>query len=64
LPGGKPPSPATLSDGREVTSELVRAEIADQKHKLKSTRIGEVAELFERMATHPDIPEFLTLEAL
>jgi hypothetical protein len=44
-----PPSPATLSDGSEVTSELVRAEIVEQKQKLRGTRIRELAELFVQL---------------
>jgi malate synthase len=54
---------AKLSDGRPVTAELVRAMIAEQKNKLKGSRMAEAAEIFERMMTSPDFEEFLTLVA-
>ncbi len=54
---------AKLSDGRPVTREMVRMVIAEQKGKLKGSRMSEAAEIFERMMTSPDFAEFLTLEA-
>jgi len=54
---------AKLSDGRPVTREMVRNVITDQKKKLKGSRISHAAEIFERMMTSPDFPEFLTLVA-
>ncbi|MBV9573965.1 MAG: malate synthase A [Acidobacteriales bacterium] len=54
---------AKLSDGRQVTPEMVRAVISEQKNKLKGARMAEAAELYERMITSPDFAEFLTLVA-
>jgi malate synthase len=54
---------AKLSDGRPVTGEMVRDVIAEQKNKLKGSRVSEAAEIFERMMTSPDFAEFLTLVA-
>jgi malate synthase len=54
---------ARLSDGRPVTQEMVRQVIAEQKSKLKSGRIAEAAEIYDRMMTSPDFAEFLTLVA-
>ncbi|MGA8309412.1 MAG: malate synthase A [Terriglobales bacterium] len=54
---------ARLSDGRPVTQEMVRRVIAEQKSKLKSGRIAEAAEIYDRMITSPDFAEFLTLVA-
>ena len=54
---------ARLSDGRPVTREMVRSVIAEQKNKLKGSRMDEAAEIFERMMTSPDFAEFLTLVA-
>jgi malate synthase len=54
---------ARLSDGRPVTQEMVRQVIAEQKSKLKSGRIVEAAEIYDRMITSPDFAEFLTLVA-
>jgi malate synthase len=54
---------ARLSDGRPVTQEMVRQVIAEQKSKLKSGRIAEAAEIYDRMITSPDFAEFLTLVA-
>jgi malate synthase len=54
---------AKLSDGRPVTREMVRNVIAEQKNKLKGSRMPEAAEIFERMMTSPDFAEFLTLLA-
>jgi malate synthase len=52
-----------LSDGRQVTRELVRNVIAEQKANLKGDRMSEAAEIYERMMTSPDFAEFLTLVA-
>ncbi len=54
---------AKLSDGRQVTQEMVRNVVAEQKSKLQGGRISEAAEIFERMMTNPDFTEFLTLVA-
>ena len=54
---------ARLSDGRPVTREMVRAVIAEQKNKLKGSRMAKAAEIFEHMMTSPDFAEFLTLVA-
>jgi malate synthase len=54
---------ARLSDGRPVTQEMVRLVIAEQKSKLKSGRIAEAAEIYDRMITSSDFAEFLTLVA-
>ena len=52
-----------LNGGRQVTAEFVREVIADQKSKLSGGRLAEAAEIYERMITSPEFPEFLTLEA-
>jgi malate synthase len=54
---------ATLSDGRRVTQELVRQVIAEQKGRLKGSRMTEAAEIYEHMMTSRDFAEFLTLVA-
>ena len=54
---------ATLSNGRPVTQEMVRQAIAEQKNKLKGSRMAEAAEIYEHMMTSPDFAEFLTLVA-
>ncbi len=54
---------ATLSNGRPVTQEMVREAIAEQKNKLKGSRMAEAAEIYEHMMTSPDFAEFLTLVA-
>jgi len=54
---------AKLSDGPPVTPEMVRKVIAEQKNKLKGSRMAEAAEIYERMITSPDFAEFLTLVA-
>ena len=54
---------ATMSNGRHVTHELVRQVIAEKKTQLKGDRMAEAAEIYERMMTSPDFPEFLTLVA-
>jgi malate synthase len=54
---------ATLSDGRHVTRDLVRAIISEQKNKLKGGRMAEAAEIYDQMMTSPSFSEFLTLVA-
>jgi malate synthase len=63
---------AKLSDGRPVTTEFVRTACAEQIEKLRQElgpdqfekrRFHEAAEIFERMMTSPEFPEFLTLAA-
>ena len=54
---------AKLSDGRQVTREMVRQAIAEQKSKVMTGRMAEAAEIFERMMTSADFAEFLTLVA-
>ncbi len=54
---------ARLSDGRSITHEMIRQIIAEQKNKLKSGRVSEAADIFQKMMTSDDFAEFLTLEA-
>ena len=63
---------AKLSDGRTVTTELVRSATGEQIEKLRrelgpdqysKRRFPEAAEIFEKMMINPDFPEFLTLSA-
>ena len=54
---------AKLSNGRQVTQEIVRSVIAEQKTKLQGGRMAEAADIFERMMTSPEFAEFLTLVA-
>jgi malate synthase len=63
---------AKLSDGRTVTTELVRSATGEQIEKLRQElgpdqyakrRFPEAAEIFEKMMINPDFPEFLTLDA-
>ncbi|MGC2183581.1 MAG: malate synthase A [Terriglobales bacterium] len=54
---------ATLSNGRPVTQEMVRQAIAEQKNKLKGSRMAEAAEIYQHMMTSPDFADFLTLVA-
>jgi len=54
---------AKFSDGSPITGSLVRSVIAEQRGKLKGPRMVEAAEIFDRMTTSPNFPEFLTLEA-
>ena len=54
---------AKLSDGRQVTREMVRAVIAEQTSRLKGSRMAEAAAIYEKMMTSPDFAEFLTLVA-
>jgi malate synthase len=54
---------AKLNDGRPLTPEMVRSVIAEQKSRLKGSRMGVAAEIYESMITSPDFAEFLTLVA-
>ena len=63
---------AKLGDGRPVTAELVRSACAEQIDKLREQlgreqfqqrRFEEAAQIFERMMTSAEFPEFLTLAA-
>jgi malate synthase len=63
---------AKLADGRPVTAEFVRTACAEQIGKLRqelgadqfeTRRFREAAEIFERMMTSAEFPEFLTLAA-
>jgi malate synthase len=54
---------ACLDDGRQVTQEMIRRIIHQQREKLKGRRMAEAAQIFERMMTSADFAEFLTLEA-
>src|SRR5215470_13396150 len=51
---------ATVRDGGQVTRELVRTVISEQKQRMKGSRIAEAADIFDRMITHPGFAEFLT----
>ncbi|HEX6804242.1 MAG TPA: malate synthase A [Terriglobales bacterium] len=54
---------ASLSDGRKITPDMVRSVISDQQGKLKGARVAEAAQIFEKMMTSEEFPEFLTLAA-
>ncbi len=57
---------AKMTDGRQVTPELVRQTIAHEMETKKWTGQGRydlAARLFEDMMTRPDFPDFLTLVA-
>jgi malate synthase len=63
---------ARLSDGRPVTTELIRKASGEQVEKLRQElgpdefakrRFLEAAQIFEKMMTNPEFPEFLTLSA-
>jgi malate synthase len=54
---------ATLSNGRQVTHELVREVIAEQKNRLPGAHMVEAAQIYEQMISDPDFAEFLTLVA-
>jgi len=58
---------ARLSDGRSITRELVRQVIGEELGKLKARSGGgkfdSAAQLFERMMTGGDFPDFMTLSA-
>ena len=54
---------AMLSDGRQVTKDLVREVIAEQRSRLKGARTAEAAQIYEHMMTSADFAEFLTLVA-
>jgi malate synthase len=61
-----------LSDGREITADLVRSLIPEELNKIRD-RVGDdhfsagryrlAAELFERLVTQTELEEFLTLAA-
>jgi len=61
-----------LSDGREITADLVRSLIPEELNKIR-TLVGDdhffagryrlAAELFERLVTQTELEEFLTLAA-
>jgi malate synthase len=52
-----------LSDGTQITRELVRNIITEQQARLSGERARTAAEIFEHMMTSPDFAEFLTLVA-
>ena len=61
-----------LSDGRTVTTEFIHSATREQIEKLrqelgpdqfKTRRFQEAAQIFEKMMTNPDFPDFLTLSA-
>ncbi len=54
---------ATLSNGRQVTPELVRSVIAEKKDHLPGVRMTEAAQIYGQMMTDPDFADFLTLVA-
>ena len=55
---------AKLDDGRQVTAELVHQVVQEESAKLASLpKIKEASELFARVATGSDFPDFLTLGA-
>ena len=54
---------AVLKDGRAVTQTLVAGVIEEQKQKLGGAKMGTAAQIFQRMMTSPDFPDFLTLVA-
>jgi len=58
---------ARLSDGRNITRELVRQVIDEEVGRLKATygpgKFDLAAQLFERMMTGGDFPDFMTLTA-
>ena len=63
---------AKLNDGRTVTADLVRRATAEEVEKLReelgpvrfdSARFKAASEIFERMMTSADFPDFLTLLA-
>jgi malate synthase len=62
---------AALADGREVTSELVEAVLADEMQKLKATlgdafehgRFNEAIALFRQLVLSKELEAFLTLPA-
>ena len=58
---------ARLSDGRNITRELVSQVIAEEVGKLKARsgtgKFDVAAQLFERMMTGGDFPDFMTLSA-
>lgn len=55
---------AKLDDGRRVTAELVHQVVQEESAKLASLpKIKEASELFARVATSSEFPDFLTLGA-
>ena len=54
---------ARLSNGRQVSQELVRNVIADKRNTLPGARMNEAAQIYEQMMLDPDFAEFLTLVA-
>jgi len=51
---------AVLSNGQNVTQDLVQQVIADKKKELGGSRMNAAARIYEQMMTNPDFPEFLT----
>jgi malate synthase len=55
---------ARLDDGREITPDLVNSVIAEESAKLASKpKVQEASQLFAKVATAADFPDFLTLSA-
>ena len=54
---------AKFDDGRPVTAELVRELTRDQRQRLTGEHLQLAADLFERMMTSAECPEFLTSAA-
>lgn len=54
---------AMLSDGRAITSELVRQITAEELRKVSRPGAQDAAKLLESMITNPKFTEFLTLGA-
>lgn len=54
---------ARLNDGRQITDEMIRGIIDEQKAKLAGDRISQAADIFQRMVTSTDFADFLTVEA-
>jgi malate synthase len=54
---------AQFDDGRPVTAELVRELVRDQKRRLRGEHLQLAADIFERMMTSAECPEFLTSAA-
>ena len=50
-------------NGRNITRDIVRQVIADQRSKLKGERMADAAEIFDRLITRPEFADFLTLVA-
>jgi malate synthase len=65
-------SAVVLRDGRRVTSELYRKFFLEEAEKIKglsgepengSSRVDAAKAIFDRLVTHPDFIEFLTMVA-